>query len=137
MLNGNFTTADRQLNELKLIQRFDTYKCGLNRDSGFLSKYAFFTGHNIFAHFFENLYWRSLLPPLNNDVTLSNLRHLCFDVCVVFSALCVYLMCLSNKHLLTATEEGHRRGWKFWFSCLIVFSSTLDFHLFHINYFLL
>ena len=43
ILSGNFTTtADRQLYEQKLIQRFDTYKCGLNRDLGFLSKYAFF-----------------------------------------------------------------------------------------------
>ena len=43
ILSGNFTTtADRQLYEQKLIQRFDTYKCGLNRDFGFLSKYAFF-----------------------------------------------------------------------------------------------
>ena len=42
ILSGNFTTtADRQLYEQKLIQRFDTYKCGLNRDLGFLSKYAF------------------------------------------------------------------------------------------------
>ena len=43
ILSGNYTTtADRQLHEQKLIQRFDTYKCGLNRDLGFLSKYAFF-----------------------------------------------------------------------------------------------
>ena len=43
ILSGNFTTtADRQLYEQKLIQRFDTYKCGLNRDLGFLSKYPFF-----------------------------------------------------------------------------------------------
>ena len=42
ILNGNFTTpADRQLYEQKLIQRFDFNKCGLNRDLGFLSKYAF------------------------------------------------------------------------------------------------
>ena len=43
ILNENFTaTADRQLYEQKLIQRFDTYKCGLNRDLCFLSKYALF-----------------------------------------------------------------------------------------------
>ena len=43
ILNGNFTTtADRQLHQQKLIQRFDSNKCGLNRDFGFLSKYDFF-----------------------------------------------------------------------------------------------
>ena len=42
ILNGNLTTtADRQLYEQKLIQRLDTYKCGLNRDFCFLYKYAF------------------------------------------------------------------------------------------------
>ena len=42
MLNGIFTTtADIQLYEQKLIQRFDSNKCGLNRDLGFLSKYFF------------------------------------------------------------------------------------------------
>ena len=41
ILSGNFTTADIQLYEQKLIQRFETYKCGLNRDLGFLSMYAF------------------------------------------------------------------------------------------------
>ena len=43
ILSGNSTTtADRQLYEQKLSQKFNTCKFGLNRDFGFLSKYTFF-----------------------------------------------------------------------------------------------
>ena len=40
---GNFTTmADRQLYEQKIIQKFNTYKCGSSRPLGFLSNYTLF-----------------------------------------------------------------------------------------------
>ena len=43
ILNGKFTTTgDREPYEQKLIQRFDNYNCGLNRDLDFLYKYALF-----------------------------------------------------------------------------------------------
>ena len=44
ILNGNIaTTTDRQLYEQKITQKFNSYKRGLYRDLGFLSKYTFFS----------------------------------------------------------------------------------------------
>ena len=41
--HGNFTTlVNRQLYEKNVIQKFNTYKCGINRDFGFLYENAFF-----------------------------------------------------------------------------------------------
>ena len=56
ILNGNFTTMGiTQLNEQKQVKRYDSNKCGLNRELGFLSKNALFSRSQHFSHYFENL----------------------------------------------------------------------------------
>ena len=68
ILDGNITTtADRQFYEQKLIHKFETYKCGLNRDMGFLSKYTFFRQSLHFSLYLGSMHLYSLLPPLDND----------------------------------------------------------------------